>query len=689
MNMAQLSSSLVWYALLALGLFNLAGAQGLTRGPPVNVDKPRGPPQSPGSEYFWRRYGCSIAVLGDNLYIEGGKVFQNPGPNASEYSYPYQLNKTIYISLTSSWAAKEVSTTILENYDMDESEEVALWPSEKKDDNKLYRWGGTVYDEDLSKSRPALAVLSGLGPRPTSSQIDSSGSWSNNSVIPSAIKPDLLRTTAGSWTTCNGQGFLLGGTTPYFVDTASNRAPAVPGLITLDMEKGEMSNVSAAEFGPPGVARGTHRRGSAVCLPTYGTENKGIVMFLAGEQQANFSSSQWSPMNLSTVYMYDIATQTFHNQTTTGDIPAPRERPCAVATHKKDGRSYEIFLWGGKNSTEVLNDLYVLTVPGFTWMKIPHFEEDGRYQHSCAIVGKGQSQMLNVGGLQSISRREDSYGVDNWSNGLKIFDLTKWFWRDNYDPNAAAYEPNEQVQNWYSSQSNLQSVQWTDDKTKALFPLAAQTDPTNNPGGSGQPETPRDDGASRSSPVGAIVGGVVGGVVLLAAAILFFILRRRRLRRKWAAEQKAHDEQSNTDAGSGGNQGSPVNSPDSAMPYDKQMLDSNQVHELPPQGKSYEMGNDGAISEMPPQEKSYEMGNDGALSEVPGGATAYYYQLDDGTIVVEMPHSKDVPVEMAHNQEIQPQELSADSPQRHQAGAESLGDPRGETDVRKGTGVSK
>ncbi|KAI6380595.1 hypothetical protein MCOR25_001532 [Pyricularia grisea] len=689
--MASLFSSLVWCALLALGLFDLAGAQGLTRGPPVNTDKSRGPPQDPGSEYFWRRYGCSIAVLGDNLYIEGGKVFQNPGSNASDstYSYPYQLNKTIYISLTSEWFARDVSATILENYNMDESEEVALWPSEKKDDNKLYRWGGTVYNEDWNKSGPALGVFSGQGPAPRASETDTSGSWSNNTAIPSAVKPDLLRTTGGSWTTCNGQGFLLGGTTPYFVDTASNRAPAVPGLVTFDMEKGEMSNVSAAEFGPPGVARGTHRRGSAVCLPTYGTENKGLVMFLAGEQQANFSSFQWSPMNLSTVYMYDIATQTFHNQTTTGDVPTPRERPCAVATHKKDGSSYEIFLWGGKNITDVLNDVYVLTVPGFTWIKVQHLEK-GRYQHSCAIVGQGQSQMINVGGLQSSSRREDSYGVDDWANGLKILNLKGWFWQDRFDPNAEAYEPHDQVQKWYSSQSNLQSVQWTNDKTKALFPLAAQNDPSNNPGGSGQPETPQDDGAaSRSVPVGAIVGGVVGGVVLLVAAILFFILRRRRLRRKWASEQKAHQEQSNTDAGGGRNQGTPVNSPDPTEVYDKQMLDSNQVHELPPQGKSYEMGNDGAVSEMPPQEKSYEMGDDGAVGEMPGGATAYYYQLDDGTILVEMPHSKDVPVEMPHNQEIQPQELPADSPQRRQAVAEGLPDPRGETDVQSGTGAPR
>lgn len=679
---------MVWYALLALGLFGLAEAQGLTRGPPVNVEGGRGPPQAPGSGSFWRRYGCSIAVLGDNLYIEGGKVFQNPGPNASDttYSYPYQLNKTIYIPLNSGWAAKDAPTIIVENYDIDESEEVALWPSEKKDDNKLYRWGGTVFNEDSTKSRPALGVCSGLGPRPSSSMTDTSGSWSNNTAIPSAVKPDLLRTTGGSWTTCNGQGFLLGGTTPYFVDTASNRAPAVPGLITLDMEKGEMSNVSAAEFGPPGVARGTHRRGSAVCLPTYGTENKGLLMFLAGEQQANFSSSQWSPMNLSTVYMYDVATRTFHNQTTTGDVPTPRERPCAVATRKQDGGSYEIFLWGGKNDTAVLNDLHVLTVPGFTWMKIEHFEEDGRYQHSCAVVGPGQSQMINVGGLQSISRREDSYGIDSFANGLKIFDLAKWFWRDNFDPNAAAYEPNEQVQKWYSLRSNLESVQWTDDKTKALFPLAAQNDPSANPGGSGQPGARQDDAGSGSAPVGAIVGGVVGGVVLVAAAILFFMLRRRRLRRKWAAEQKARSGQSSTDAGSG----SPTSSPDSTTLYDKQMLDSNQVHELPPQGRSYEMGSDGAVCEMPPQGNQHEMGSDGALSEVPGGVpTAYYYQLDDGTIMVEMPHSKDVPVEMPHNQDLQPQELSAEPPQRREAEAGGFRDPRGETGVGNGTGVPR
>lgn len=164
------------------------------------------------------------------------------------------------------------------------------------------------------------------------------------------------------------------------------------------------------------------------------------------------------------------------------------------------------------------------------------------------------------------------------------------------------------------------------------------------------------------------MGGVVGGVVLVAAAILFFVLRRRRLRRKWAAEQKARSGQSSTDAGSG----SPTSSPDSTTLYDKQMLDSNQVHELPPQGNQHEMG------------------SDGALSEAPGGVpTAYYYQLDDGTIMVEMPHSKDVPVEMPHNQDLQPQELSAEPPQRREAEAGGFRDPRGETGVGNGTGVPR
>lgn len=234
--------------------------------------------------------------------------------------------------------------------------------------------------------------------------------------------------------------------------------------------------------------------------------------------------------------------------------------------------------------------------------------------------------------------------------------------------------------------SNLESVQWTDDKTKALFPLAAQNDPSANPGGSGQPGAPQDDAGSGSAPVGAIVGGVVGGVVLVAAAILFFMLRRRRLRRKWAAEQKARSGQSSTDVGSG----SPTSSPDSTTLYDKQMLDSNQVHELPPQGKSYEMGSDGAVCEMPPQGNQHEMGSDGALSEVPGGVpTAYYYQLDDGTIMVEMPHSKDVPVEMPHNQDLQPQELSAEPPQRREAEAGGFRDPREEAGVGNGAGVPR
>ena len=51
---------------------------------------------------------------------------------------------------------------------------------------------------------------------------------------------------------------------------------------------------------------------------------------------------------MSTVNVYDIATNSWYNQATNGDYPDLRVNPCSVVAAAADGSSYNIYMFGGE-----------------------------------------------------------------------------------------------------------------------------------------------------------------------------------------------------------------------------------------------------------------------------------------------------------------------------------------------------
>ncbi len=153
----------------------------------------------------------------------------------------------------------------------------------------------------------------------------------------------------------------------------------------------------------------------------------------------------------------------------------------------------------------------------------------------------GKRQVLSIGGADNT--RQDR---DPAPQGLLLFDMTDWKWKDSYDANAAAYERATDLKTWYSNGS-LGKVEWSSDEVRKLFVAAGSEPPPGEqptvtithvvqqstdqaPDASGTPTSTPEPGSGSSTPVGAIVGGVVGGVAGLAliGAGAWFLLRRRR-----------------------------------------------------------------------------------------------------------------------------------------------------------------
>lgn len=179
-----------------------------------------------------------------------------------------------------------------------------------------------------------------------------------------------------------------------------------------------------------------------------------------------------------------------------------------------------------------MGTIYILSLPSFTWTKTAATTA-WRYVNHCRIIG--QSQMLNIGGIQYNFTEADTF-----PSGLGIFDLNTQTWTTSYDPNSDAYSPPSSISGLYNSDGSPKSdVDFSDTALKTIFSKATTTSSTESSTQSSPTSTTSNSSttSSTSSPAkakkvatGPIVGGVLGGIAIVSVAgiVAFFCLRRRR-----------------------------------------------------------------------------------------------------------------------------------------------------------------
>ena len=97
--------------------------------------------------------------------------------------------------------------------------------------------------------------------------------------------------------------------------------------------------------------------------------------------------------DVASLYKNDTDSAWF-SQKASGEIPDNRVDFCLTGISAPDNSSYNIYMYGGKNGTGAFDQIYALSLPSFTWVKI--YEGDSpRYGHTCHPVG--QRQMVTVG----------------------------------------------------------------------------------------------------------------------------------------------------------------------------------------------------------------------------------------------------------------------------------------------------
>ncbi|KAL9070396.1 MAG: hypothetical protein Q9157_005827, partial [Trypethelium eluteriae] len=390
---------------------------------------------------------------------------------------------------------------------------------------------------------------------------DNTGLGTFDNVVGSSGWGSNTRPMQGAIAFSNETGYVLGGSASAdtSLGTADLQSPVpLNGMLTFDMSSQKLSNISATGYNGNGTVEFSRMEWSAPFGP------QGLLFVLGGDQPPDVDGTggedEFVPFN--TVSVYEPSSNKWYQQTTTGNIPEPRKEFCTAGVASTN-ETYEIFLyagWGGHLGSAAIpyDEIFILTLPAFTWVKVNYPPASPRHALSCNAVGG--SQIITIGGLDTASADYASANVyndvfnssDPFSNGLNIFDMSTLSFATKFTANPHPYTQSEPIAAVYNSNPNTQydnpalgALMKQKNFNPSTIGISAGSSSNSANSSNSNPTSTHPKSKSNqssSSSTGAIVGGVIGGVAGLAllSAAAFYFLRRRRSRRQGGGTSGAY-----------------------------------------------------------------------------------------------------------------------------------------------------
>ncbi|KAK4177499.1 hypothetical protein QBC36DRAFT_289490 [Triangularia setosa] len=463
---------------------------------------------------FLRRAFHSSAVLNGWVYIDGGEFSYKSG---DDIIYQYS-NTLLSIDLSKDWTNDTINIqSTPKTTGVPSLRNGGIWVDERN--GVLYT--GFAGTESFFGDRAFYPqglwsfVPDGSG----------GGDWKNlnDTADPSFV--DLPRPYKGQTSSGDGQGFFLGG----FVGNETGQETTLSNLNTYDFVSSKLTNQTMSSVS----TRGLEQYGGMIYVPNFG--NRGILISMGGDQD-----DQDDLASFLRVQIYDPETQKRFEQKTSGHTPQPRKQFC-IAGMSSNNRTYEVLVyagWAGQygSSSMPYDSAFVLTLPGFYWVKADYPSQFPRHGLSCnAVTG---SQVLIIGGIDTTQQKRQQNGQQNgrqngylddrldhisvfnttdpFKQGLAIFDMHKMGWSTSYTAKPAVYAPAPQIQDYYNIRGLKPEAGFASADLEHIFSVANFDNDPN----------PATDYARKSN-AGAIAGGVIGGVIGLAAVFGLFLYFRR------------------------------------------------------------------------------------------------------------------------------------------------------------------
>lgn len=278
------------------------------------------------------------------------------------------------------------------------------------------------------------------------------------------------------------------------------------------------------------------------------------------------ASKASSPSFMSTIDIYDVAKDEWHRQPTVGG-PGQLTRGCAVVVPAKDRSSFSIYYYGGyaglKASDPFSDDVWVLSIPSFTWVKLlPGGSEGrvGRAGHKCFMPYP--DQMFVIGGYQQATGKS----IQCLKETIRVFNVSTGKWLTSYDPSkwseysipdavvakiggsatGGATVTTPSPSGWATpALASIFSVEYPQTKIQNYWPYQS-VDPGNNTNPT-VPTDKKEEGGGGGVPafLPPVLGVVLGLMFVTMIAVLVLLWRRRRLFRSRGGMSEAGTEDTN------------------------------------------------------------------------------------------------------------------------------------------------
>jgi hypothetical protein len=339
-------------------------------------------------------------------------------------------------------------------------------------------------------------------------------------------------------------GQVDNGTEPY-TRTVGDSVTLLSGMMVIDLVHQTARNISITMKDPqPRIG------GALQYIPAIG--GSGVLVALGGRVYDGLnrprSSDTGRLIPFDTVEIFDIelyrnnpsGNGTWYQQQTYGEIPPPRIDSCTVVGSAPDNSSHNIYMFGGWDPTKPntwYDELYVLSIPSFTWIKM-YYAESPRYGHTCHAVGR---QMITTGG-HNIRRNVTDY-CDWELHGIAVLDMPTMTWGSVYNATYGQYEVSTAVVDKIGGTpqgGNSRRVPeggWSSPKLKTL--MSTTRIYTNLAGTVEILRPPQASSMTSKKRTGIIAGVTISCCIIIAIAICLVLYRRKRCARKNLAELPA------------------------------------------------------------------------------------------------------------------------------------------------------
>ncbi|KIW44883.1 uncharacterized protein PV06_03321 [Exophiala oligosperma] len=352
----------------------------------------------------------------------------------------------------------------------------------------------------------------------TSGALDTIPSWGASTEV-----PDL------------GLAFFVGGQIDSgTADTTQNLGDetiGVGGMVVINTTTNNVKNLTVDES-----VRSNRQGAGMVYVANFG--ESGVLVLLGGETQADglLAMDDITTFDVNSTDLSDSPspnTNFWYSQKASGDIPSSRTDFCLVAAPAQDNSSTNIYLYGGTSESTIFDDIYVLSLPSFTWVKV-FTGQDACWSVTCHFLAR--RQMITVGGGGKSSNISHDC---NWEQkSLAVLDLSTISWGSVFDANAGQYDVPDDVvaaiggDPTGGATKTQPEAGWTDSSLSRLFSIKTATTSSVPGTTSTAVSNPYDVSSDTDHGIsgGAVAGIVIGAVAFVAIACggIFFYSRSRR-----------------------------------------------------------------------------------------------------------------------------------------------------------------